>query len=448
MSVAIGWALLALVVTTVVASLSPPAQKRRVAAPLDPLLMTQPQRVQGRITVWGWNIAAKSLKSLVPKFNEHWPRVEPDVHVSGANMQTRFLLSLAAGTGAPDVMQLQAYETPRYVATGRLTDLTPVAAKYAKDFPAASWANCLHDGKVYAIPWDIGPCGIFYKPHIFAKFGVDADKIETWDDFIAVGRVIVEKSRGKTKMLPLAKSQVQIMFEMLLQQLSGQVFDANGRIAVDSPQSRRVLDLIRRMLDAGICTDVETFTHDYLAGFNADTIATYPLAVWLGGTIKDTTGEYGSTKTEWRVLRLPAFERGGLRVSNLGGSTLAIPDQCENKEAAWAFIEYALCTREGQVAQYANYDLFPAFLPALKDPFFEQGDAFYSGQKVRQLFATDVDRIPVLNRTSDWVETNIYLGQSFSAWAVEHTDTNEMLKTLAGKLHRRLGRELVEGAGR
>jgi len=249
-------------------------------------------------------------------------------------------------------------------------------------------------------------------------------------------------------MLPLAKSQLQVMYEILLQQLNGQVFDANGRIAIDSPQSRRVLELIRKMLDAGICTDVETFTHDYLAGFNADTIATYPLAVWLGGTIKDTTGEYGSMKTEWRVLRIPAFERGGLRVSNLGGSTLAIPDQCENKEAAWAFIEYALCTREGQVAQYANFDLFPAFLPALKDPFFEQGDAFYSGQKVRQLFATDVDRIPVLNRTSDWVETNIYLGQSFSAWAVEHADTDEMLKTLAGKLHRRLGRELVEGAAR
>ena len=444
----IGWALLALVVTSVVASLSPNAQKRRVVPPLDPLLLQQPERVQGKITVWGWNIAAKSLKSLVPRFNERWPNVEPDVQVSGANLQTRFLLSLAAGTGAPDVMQLQAHETPRYVATGRLTDLTPVAGKYAKDFPAASWANCLHDGKVYAIPWDIGPCGIFYKPHIFEKYGVDAEKIETWDDFIAAGRMIVEKSGGKTMMLPLAKSQLQVMYEMLLQQLNGQVFDANGRIAINSPQSRRVLELIRKMLDAKICTDVETNTYDYLAGFNADTIATYPAAVWLGGTIKDTTGEYGSAKTEWRVLRIPAVERGGLRISNLGGSTLAIPDQCENKEAAWAFIEYALCTREGQVAQYANFDLFPAFLPALKDPFFEQGDAFYSGQKVRQLFATDVDRIPVLNRTSDWVETNIYLGQSFSAWAVEHSDTNEMLKTLAGKLHRRLGRELVEGAGR
>ena len=71
---------------------------------------------------WGWNIAAKSLKSLAPKFNERYPDVNVDVLVSGANLQTRFLLSLAAGTGAPDIMQLQGYETPRYVNTGRLTE--------------------------------------------------------------------------------------------------------------------------------------------------------------------------------------------------------------------------------------------------------------------------------------------------------------------------------------
>jgi lactose/L-arabinose transport system substrate-binding protein len=180
-----------------------------------------------------------------------------------------------------------------------------------------------------------------------------------------------------------------------------------------------------------------------MAGFNGDTIATYPCAVWLGGTIKDTTGTYGKDKAQWGVFNLPALERGGLRTSNLGGSVLVIPDQCPSKEAAWAFVEYALCTREGQVAQYANYDLFPAYLPALDDPFFQQGDPFYGGQKVRALFAAAVNGIPVLHRTPDWVEGNRYVEQKFTLWAAGGMDTGQMLRDLSVKMRRRLGRELA-----
>lgn len=94
------------------------ARSRRGSAdPLDPARLTNPQSVRGDIAVWGWNIAAKSLKSITPQFQERYPNVDVNIEMSGANMQTRFLLSLASNTGAPDVMQLQAYESPRYIAT-------------------------------------------------------------------------------------------------------------------------------------------------------------------------------------------------------------------------------------------------------------------------------------------------------------------------------------------
>jgi lactose/L-arabinose transport system substrate-binding protein len=143
------------------------------------------------------------------------------------------------------------------------------------------------------------------------------------------------------------------------------------------------------------------------------------------------------------VLRLPAFDRGGVRTSNMGGSVLAIPAQCPNKEAAWAFIEYALCTREAQVAQYVSFDLFPAFLPALSDPAFQEPDAFYGGQPVRSLFAAGVRDIPALNRTSDWVEAGTYINQAFTSWAADREDSRRALTALAEKLSRRLGREVA-----
>jgi lactose/L-arabinose transport system substrate-binding protein len=439
----IGWTLVLLLGAALVLSLKPRGRGPAPAATLDLTKLRRPDQLEGHLTAWGWNIAAKSLKGITPAFQQRYPNINVNVEMAGATAQPRFLLSLSARTGAPDVMQLQGYEAPRYIATGRLTDLTPVAAKYANDFPAASWANCVHEGRVYAIPWDIGPCAVFYKPAIFAKYNIDPSTIQTWDDFIAAGQHILKASGGRTKMLPLSPGELQYAYEMMLQQLGGQVFDEQGRIAVGRDESIRVMELIRRMLDAGICANVRAWGHDWMAGFGSDTIATYPGAVWLGGTIKDTVGAYGAGGSGWAVFPLPSFERGGRSASNMGGSVLVIPDQCTQKEAAWAFIEHALCTREGQVAQYANFDLFPAYLPALEDPFFAQPDPFYGGQHVRSLFAGRVRDVQVLNRTGDWVEAIGYATQSFSRWADEREETRPMLQTLAGKLGRRLGRPVA-----
>src|SRR5918993_209150 len=67
--------------------------------PLKVAKLHDPARLEGRITAWGWNIAAKSLRGLTPAFQQRYPRVHVDVEMAGATAQTRFLLSLASGTG-------------------------------------------------------------------------------------------------------------------------------------------------------------------------------------------------------------------------------------------------------------------------------------------------------------------------------------------------------------
>ncbi|MBN1345779.1 MAG: sugar ABC transporter substrate-binding protein [Phycisphaerae bacterium] len=418
----------------------------QTAPPLVPGGVSDPNSLTGDISIWAWNIAAKSLQRIVPEFNRRYPNVRASVEMTGANLQSRFLLSLSAGVGAPEVSQLQMVDVPKYIATRRLTDLTPVAGKYAKMFPASLWRSCIYEGRVYAIPWDMGPCAVYYKRELFKRYDVDPNAIETWDDFIEAGKTILQRSGGKTKMLPMAPTTLAAMFEILLQQNGGQLFDEQGRIAVNSPEAAQVLGVLKRLLDAGICADVLMWGHEFMAGLKSDTIATYPMAVWFGGTIKDTVTEYAGQMADWGVFRLPALEKGGLRTSNLGGSVLVIPEQCRQKPAAWAFIEYALCTVEGQVAQYQGFDLFPAFLPALEDPYFDEPDAFFGGQKTSRLFATDITRIPPLNRTADWMEALRYLEQALSRWASSETDAGTFFASLEQKLHRRIGREISPGS--
>lgn len=401
-------------------------------------LLQSSSALHGSITVWSWNIAAKALIHATPDFERQHPGVHVDVEMTGARMQTRILLALAAGVGAPDVASIQQTDIPYFISTRQFTDLTPVAEKYRDMFPASAWNNCMLNGHLYAIPWDLGPCAVYYKRDLFRRYGIDPGKIKTWDDYIAAGQEILRKSGGRTRMLPLGINDLESMFELLIEQTGAQVFDSEGRIAINSAQSRQALEIIRRLRATGICSDVPAYSPEWMAGFNGDSIATYPGAFWLSGTIEDTASDYNGKSGNWGVFRLPSVTQNGLHVSNLGGSVLVIPAQCRNKAAAWAFVEYALCTREGQLSLYQSEKLFPAFLPALQSKAIDAPDPFFGGQRVGTLFSTGVKDIPPINRTKNWTEAVGYLQQDLSHWASTDMSDPEFFDGLERKLKRRL----------
>ncbi|HNR35151.1 MAG TPA: extracellular solute-binding protein [Candidatus Hydrogenedentes bacterium] len=411
------------------------------ADPLSDAPALEPTQIRGDLQVWAWNIAAGSLDKLAPGFNGIFPNCRVNVHMSGANLQSRFLLSLSAGVGAPDISQLQIREAPRYSITGKLADLTDVAKKYETMFPASFWQDCVYQGRIHAIPWDMGPCAVFYKRPLFDRFGINPETIETWDDYIAAGKELVARSNGKTRMLCLATGSLGDFFELLAQQNNAQIFDAQGRIAIHSPEMLDVFVLLKKMFEAGIGANIAAWGPEFMASLKADSVATYPTAAWFGGTIRDYAPD---TSGSWGVFRLPAFRPGGLRTSNLGGSVLVIPDQCTQKFAAWKFIEYALCTPAPQIEQYRNFELFPALTTTHGDPFFDEDVPFFGGQKVRRLFSMDIDKIPPMIRTTDWMEAMRYISQALSKWATGGLgDPAILLEGLEDKLSRRLNRAVA-----
>ncbi|MEA3364467.1 MAG: sugar ABC transporter substrate-binding protein [Candidatus Hydrogenedentes bacterium] len=413
-----------------------------LASCLQGLDATTPGEQRVAVDVWSWNIAAGSLMALVPEFEEQHPGIEIRIDMTGADMQSRFLLSLIAGVGAPDISQLQLVDAPKFAPSGALMDLTDKAQQYADKFSPSFWDNCTHEGRVYAIPWDMGPCAVFYKRDLFKRYDIELDAIETWEDYITVGKRIVKASEGETRMLTLSVINLFQFFEMLMQQTGGGVFDRDGRIIIHSPENVQALEVLRAILDADIVAAINVFTPEFFASFQNDTIATYPLAVWLGGSIKDYAEP---TAGNWGVFRLPAVEPGGLRTSNLGGSVLVIPNQSEKKEEAWKYVEYALCTEKAQIEQYRNFDLFPCLMTTFDDPFFDEPDPFYGGQKVRRLFTQDIEKIPTLTRTKDWNEAMRYITQMLSAWETEKMDHEVFLSKLAVKLERKLSRPIAPG---
>ncbi|MBN1516635.1 extracellular solute-binding protein [Candidatus Sumerlaeota bacterium] len=397
------------------------------------------------LEVWSWNVAGNCLLDANEDFKKEYPEIDSELIITSTMVQQRLMLSLISGVGAPDVTQYEAVDAPRYNISGRMLDLTEWAMKYKDDFSQAYWINCEYEGKVYAIPWDMGPCGVFYKRNIFEQYEIDPDAIDTWADYLAAGEKIYQLSNGKTKLMAASPGGMGWYFEILLQQAEGNVFDDQGRIALDSPATRKALDVLKTWLESDCIASVDVFGPEYMSSFKNDKIACYPLAVWLGSNIKGYAPE---TSGNWGVFRLPAIEPGGLRVAILGGSVLTIPAQTKHKEAAWKFVEFMMCNKTTQLNHYRNHDLFPALITTFDDPFFDEEDPFYANQKVRRLFATEIDKIHRLNRTKDWREANRYLGQNLSAWATTHRDNERFIKDTVAQMHSNLERELAPKAGK
>lgn len=407
---------------------------------------------RAQVEVWGWNIAGASLSSLAPQFEAAHPDTDIIVKVSGTAMQSRFLLSMSSGRGAPDISQLQEREAGKYTRTGKLTDFTRWAAKYESEFPASFWQSCVVDGHVFAIPWDIAPCAVFYKRWIFEKYGIDPETIETWDDYIKAGKQIVIRSKGKTRLQPLASNALKDPFQIFMQQGGGGIFNEAGEIILDNPKNLRALETLRRLLEArveveinGVKTSVTVCSpivssEELQVAYADDSVAAFPGAVWMMQNMKESSKSHAG---EWGVFRLPAQEPGGLRQSNQGGSVLVVPAQSKHAERAAEFVEFSLCTVEAQLHQYEKWSLFPAYLPALRDPRFDKPDPFFGNQHVASLFAKDFEKLTPMVRTRDWDEAENYVGHTLYAWASERQDSQTYLRETAAALSRRLGRPVA-----
>ncbi|MFK0164758.1 ABC transporter substrate-binding protein [Rhizobium sp. NPDC090279] len=78
--------------------------------------------------------------------------------------------------------------------TGTLLDLTSAMdakdGAWKKSYNQAAIKGLTFDGKVSAVPYQMGTVSFFYNKALFAKAGVDADAIKTWDDYLAAVKKI------------------------------------------------------------------------------------------------------------------------------------------------------------------------------------------------------------------------------------------------------------------
>jgi lactose/L-arabinose transport system substrate-binding protein len=338
---------------------------------------------QTKLTIWSWNVAASALKSTLEGFNKQYPDIKVDVQDLG-NQQVfdKMLAACAAGgDGLPDIVTVENFEAE--IFWNRFPDCFANLKELGynediqKKFPEFKRTELEIGDVAYAMPWDSGPVAVFYRRDFYEKAGVDPTTIKTWDDFIAAGKKISAANPG------VVMSQADFngdseWFRMLSNEQGCGYFSTDGQnITINQPACVAALDKVKEMKDAGTLTAANW--DEKIQSNTAGKVASQMYGGWYEGSVRSNSPDLSG---KWGVYLMPSMTADGPHAANLGGSSLAIASNSQNKEAAWKYLSYALGTNEGQITMLKSFGLVPSLLSAVDDPFVSQPQPYWGNQKV------------------------------------------------------------------
>jgi lactose/L-arabinose transport system substrate-binding protein len=357
--------------------------------------LAQAQDLSGEVSIWSWNVAASSLEEVAKGFMAQNPGVTVTVEDLGnGQVFDRTLASCAAGgADLPDIVTVENHESEIFWSQfpDCFADLTTLGYddSTSSQFPDFKRTELEPNGVAYAMPWDSGPVAMFYRRDYYEAAGVDPATIQTWDDFIAAGQKVQEANPDVVMTQGDLNGDTEWFRMVANEQGCGYFSNDAQSITVNGPGCVAALDTIKKIYDAGLMTAANW--DEKIQSNNAGTVASQMYGGWYEGTIRSTSPEDQSGK--WGVYRMPSLTADGAHAANLGGSALAISNTSDAKEAAYAFLQYALATNEGQVTMLKAYGLVPSLLTAVEDPYVQEPQPFWGDQPVWQ---TILETLPAI----------------------------------------------------
>lgn len=347
------------------------------------------------LTVWSWDKAGEAMMFVAGKYNE----TNPEIKVTATLSQVYDQLTAgcaAGGANLPDIVSIENSEVERYLQQFPecFVELGQFGANEVKPlFPDYKWAELQNGDAIYGIPWDGGQVVTFYRTDLFKDNGITVEDIATWDGYIEAGKKLLAATNGETRMATSNYTSGLNWFGAMAQQLGCSIFgekDGNVTIRVNQPGCVRALEELKKLVDADVIA--AGGWDDQLTALKNNKTASSIYGAWYEGSIRSTMPEQDG---RWGITRMPAFEAGGNRAANIGGSSLFVTVASKHPEQAYAFIKYALTSPEMQMEMLKQFGLVPTLLSSASDPYMDSAQPFWGGQAIwREILETTADIEP------------------------------------------------------
>ena len=345
----------------------------------------------GEITVWAWE---PTLGQVVEDFEAEYPNVTVNlVNAGTANDQyTALQNAMQAGSGVPDVAQIEYYAMGQFPLNDSVTDLSGFGAgELADTFSPGPWSAVQANEGIYGLPMDSGPMALFYNKDLFDEHGIEVPT--TWDEYLQAARDLHEADPGAYMTSDTGDAGFATS---MIWQAGGRPYQVEGtEVGIDFSDegSTRYTELWQQMLDEDLLAPITSWSDEWFQGMGDGTIASLATGAWMPANLESSLPDGAGS---WRVAPLPQWEEGASASAENGGSALAIPDASGKKALAYGFLQYANAG-DGVATRLAN-GAFPATTADLtSDEFLGTEFAYFGGQRANEVFAESA-----ANVADDW----------------------------------------------
>jgi arabinosaccharide transport system substrate-binding protein len=368
---------------------------------------------------------ADAYNAVLPKFEKaNGVKIQVEL-VDQKALQDRLQSAMQIGAEVPDMVELM-YNTLGIFTRGPindvgfldLTDRVKTSGLYDRVVSSrfSKWSAM---GHIFALPHDVHPVMLAYRRDLVEQMGIDVSKLTTWDEFARVGRQVVASSRGPDGtpahfMMDLPSDGNDILI-LLMEQNGGNLFNARGQVAFDSPQTLQVVLWYVKATNGKTrigypCGQGQSFDRALLDGL----ILFVSCPDWRSNVLQN---EVPSLKGKLALMPLPAWNPGDRRTSSWGGSGLAIARQCKNPDLAWKLAMYLYYDPDQLGQRFLATHIIPPLKEAWSRPEYSIPSAFYSGQPLGQVYAQLAPDVPEQHDSEYVAQAEAKLSQAFTSIA-------------------------------
>src|SRR5690625_2956773 len=368
----------------------------------DEVPLKHDSSLEGEITFWSWGDWIDEVEA----FNKIYPNIKVNVVTMEIDeLHDKLHTTISAGSGAPDVSHVLGAE--RYSDPGLLEDLLDPRydmGRYEHLTAPYVWERWKSiDGKrLLAPPWDIAPGVFYYREDIYDQMGLSTDPDE-------LGEFLQDEDNVFMAAQTLAANDIY-MYEFR-DSPAIQYGDALGYFDSELNYTRNtdrmveLLDIVKRGVQIGWAPQISVlFSDEGKELLKQGRVASFPAAsngrIHLENVVPEQSGK-------WRATKMPF----GVNAS-LVGSSFVLPSQSENKDAAFAFIEFIAVDEEAwKIYLDGSVQSGWKFITSL--PWYDEFESEYlGGQQEFSLYDTLVDEIPVRRFTPlDGAAWPLYIDQ-------------------------------------
>ena len=311
----------------------------------------------GEISVWAMEAEGENLGVLADAFMEENPEVTVEITaVPWAAAHDRIVNAIAGGEG-PDITMIGTTWMGEFAELGGI-DPTPSNIDPSIFFEGA-WDTTVVNGTSYGVPWYVETRLVYYRTDLAEEGGV-TEPPANWDELKAMAEAIQGAGAEYGLNLQPGGTGAWQNFMPFFWQAGGEIMDADGAaFTLDGEPCVAALTYYDSYFEEGLAAPAAGDLPLEGQFANGD-VGAFVSGPWMIGIITDA----GADPETWAVAHQPTEEAG---TSFVGGSNLGVLADSDNKEAAWAFIEY-LSQPEVQVTWFETINDLPSVKSAWEDP--------------------------------------------------------------------------------